>query len=309
MLSRFINKHNLTDHFKDNALTYWHPLADEIVNWCQHQYQQHTPIFVGVNGCQGSGKSTLCQYLKQYLHNNYQLNVVCLSLDDFYLSSNERAKHGKSIHPLFATRGVPGTHNIPLLTHILNKLTALSERQELTLPQFDKLTDEPLAIDFCPKIAGKVDVVLFEGWCWGVAAQDDKQLTVPINRLEKHYDPLLVWRKTINQLLKQDYMPLYQQMHYWLMLKAPNFDCVYQWRLEQEQKMLTQYRAKSAKSLMTNKLLKAMSAEEVASFVEYFQRLTEHALIDLPPKMDKVFILNANREVIGVQSKTRKEQM
>ena len=302
MLPTFINKHNLTEHFKESALNYWHPLAEDIVN---RFYQQQAPLFVGVNGCQGSGKSTLCDYLKQCIQNKYQLNVVCLSLDDFYLSSKERENNGKNIHPLFATRGVPGTHNIQLLTNTLNELLILSQGQELTLPKFDKLTDEPLANEFCDKVTGKVDIVLFEGWCWGVSAQDDLQLTVPINRLEKECDPLLVWRKTVNQILKQFYMPLYQHMQYWVMLKAPNFDCVYQWRLEQEQKMLTQYRAQSEESLMMNKPVKAMSAIEVANFVEYFQRLTEHALIDLPSKMDRVFSLNANREVIEQQCKTR----
>ena len=45
----------------------------------------------------------------------YNLNVVCFSIDDFYKTASERKKMSKLIHPLFMTRGVPGTHDCNML--------------------------------------------------------------------------------------------------------------------------------------------------------------------------------------------------
>ena len=38
-----------------------------------------------------------------------------LSLDDFYLGRRDRAALARDVHPLLATRGVPGTHDLALL--------------------------------------------------------------------------------------------------------------------------------------------------------------------------------------------------
>lgn len=298
MLETYISQHKLSPDFKVKALRYWHPLAKDIAS--KYSRLQQTPMFVGINGCQGSGKSTLCDYLKQYLQTKYQFNVVSMSLDDFYLTSDERKTNASNIHPLFTTRGVPGTHDVKRLENTLNLLAKLTQGQELILPQFDKLTDEPLANEVCPKVIGTVDIVLFEGWCWGIPAQHDIDLNAPINGLERRYDPSLVWRRTVNQTLKQHYMPLYKKMDFWLMLQAPSFACVYQWRVEQEQRMLYRQAVSSGK---------AMSDKDIANFVQYFQRLTEYALVELPSNMDRVFKLNANREVVSVEKRSNDEDM
>ena len=43
-----------------------------------------------LNGCQGSGKTTLSDYLCTALREDYGLGAVALSLDDFYLTRAER---------------------------------------------------------------------------------------------------------------------------------------------------------------------------------------------------------------------------
>jgi D-glycerate 3-kinase len=52
----------------------------------------------------------------------YGVSAVVLSLDDFYLTKAARAALAESIHPLFATRGVPGTHDLTLLNETINAL-------------------------------------------------------------------------------------------------------------------------------------------------------------------------------------------
>ena len=37
-----------------------------------------------------------------------------LSLDDLYLPKAERLRLARDVHPLLATRGVPGTHDVAL---------------------------------------------------------------------------------------------------------------------------------------------------------------------------------------------------
>ncbi|MDQ7057985.1 MAG: hypothetical protein Q9N62_05910 [Ghiorsea sp.] len=54
------------------------------------------------------------------LRNRY--SVALLSLDDLYLNQNKRKHFAASIHPLFAARGVPTTHNVNLGIQILKQL-------------------------------------------------------------------------------------------------------------------------------------------------------------------------------------------
>ena len=66
------------------------------------------PALIGIAGAQGSGKTTLARAAA------VRLDGVALSLDDFYLERAERTRLGRSIHPLLAVRGPPGTHDLTL---------------------------------------------------------------------------------------------------------------------------------------------------------------------------------------------------
>src|SRR5688572_4910599 len=72
-----------------------------------------TPLLVGLCGSQGSGKSTAARVLTRLL-NGQGLATLALSLDDFYLTLEARLALAHSVHPLLKTRGVPGTHDVPL---------------------------------------------------------------------------------------------------------------------------------------------------------------------------------------------------
>jgi pantothenate kinase-related protein Tda10 len=69
------------------------------------------PLVVGLTGPQGSGKSTLAARLPDLLA-AAGLNAGVLALDDLYLTKAERQRLAADVHPLFATRGVPGTHDV-----------------------------------------------------------------------------------------------------------------------------------------------------------------------------------------------------
>lgn len=284
MLSTFLKEHKLPEEFKDTVKQYYKPLADRIFNKFENKKQ---PYFVGINGCQGSGKSTLTDYIAEYLIDQYQVNVVVMSLDDFYYSSEKRNELAQNIHPLLATRGVPGTHDIAALAQVINQLKA----QEIgfSIPKFDKATDEPFAKDLWYSIEKPVDIILIEGWCWGVKSQTAEQLQKPINELELQHDADGVWRNYVNQQLESLYEPLYKNMDFWLALQAPSFDCVYKWRLEQEQKL-------EARNLgLTNS--KIMTPAEILNFTQYFQRLSVQGCNSISHSADTIFQLSPDRSI------------
>jgi D-glycerate 3-kinase len=298
MLGDFIVKHKLSLAFVATARQWYIPLAENLK--LHHQGASKT-YYVGMNGCQGSGKSTLAQFIKGYLQNLYQLNVVVLSLDDFYLSHTQRLAMAVKIHPLFATRGVPGTHNMALAKQTLVDLAARDKR--IAVPRFNKASDNPHPQQAWPIIDSPVDIVIFEGWCWGVCAQSKEQLRKPVNELEKNRDEIAVWRNYVNRKLASDYQPLYPLMDYWLMLKAPSFEATYAWRAEQEQKLhLVNRKTKDTAQKDTRGL---MNAQQIHQFIQYYQRLTEHALLELPASCDQVFALNAQREICLPQQESK----
>ncbi len=272
-----------------SAQQYFEPLAKCLV---ENSKRAETPYFVAINGCQGSGKSTLADYLANYIRQHYPLNVVVMSLDDFYLSSAERQKLAQDVHPLLATRGVPGTHNMQLFTSVLQQLKA--QQLDFCIPRFDKAMDEPCHSLDWPYISEKVDLVIVEGWCLGAQPVDPQQLRRPVNELEQSQDSQGTWRQYVNAQLALNYQPLYAMFDYWILLKAPSFDCVYQWRLEQESKLVQ--RAKQ-KHLADHKI---MSAVEIAVFIQYFQRITMSCLTDIPQFADCQFVLDKHRIIQSV---------
>ncbi|PHR84922.1 MAG: kinase [Colwellia sp.] len=295
MLLNFIQKHSLTKCFFDTANDFYIPLANKLAKDYQQQVkcQNKSTFFVGINGCQGSGKSTLAEFLADYLNQKFGLSVVVLSLDDFYFGESQRQQLAQQYHPLFKTRGVPGTHDVKLLKSVLAQLKNSKRANEvICLPQFDKAHDNPLPMQDWITVTSGVDIVLFEGWCWGIPAENSDSLSLPINALEAQYDQQGIWRKQVNDSLEHDYQPLYALMDTWLMLKAPSFDVVFQWRLEQEQKL-----AKA--NINKDRANGVMTTAEINKFIQFFQRLTIHGLNVLPAKVDILFELGHNREIVA----------
>ncbi|WP_448212615.1 kinase [Colwellia sp. MEBiC06753] len=283
MLSQFIIETKLPSSFASTARQWFVPVVSQITKLTTNKT---TPVFIGINGCQGSGKSTLAAFLCHQLNEEHGLSVVNLSLDDFYYSREKRAELAETIHPLLATRGVPGTHNTELLGYTL---ACLEQNQTVAIPSFDKAQDNPVPSCQWQSSPAKVDVVLMEGWCWGVKPQNIKALDKPINELEKLQDTGGKWRQYVNQQLACAYQPLYSIIDKWLMLKAPSFSCVHQWRWQQEQRLAENSDLSASNQIMTE--------AQVTEFIAYFQRLTEHALATLEKDCDLVFYLDQQRKV------------
>lgn len=285
-LSAFLTAHKLPDAYVSTARQWFNALAQSIAD---QQQKMQQPIVVGINGTQGSGKSTLADFLVYALQNAFGLSAVALSLDDFYLTKAERNQLAKDVHPLLATRGVPGTHETQLA---IQSIQALKNKQlPVAVPRFNKAVDD--RAEQAEIIDQPLDVVIFEGWCVGAQAQSEESLTSPANALEAQEDATGTWREYVNAALAADYQTLFGMMDVMVMLKAPSFDCVYAWRLEQEDKL----RAKTGGGKQV------MSPEEVARFIQFYQRVTEHTLQTLPARADYVYTLDAQRQITDLSRK------
>lgn len=284
-IAGFLTKHQLPDTYADIAQKWFIPLAQEIES---HLNSAKRPFFIGINGCQGSGKSTLSDFLVDYFTQTGKRTVVSLSLDDFYLSRGDRTALAVKVHPLLATRGVPGTHNTELA---LSTLARLKDYGTASLPRFNKAIDDPFDVTDWPIVNCPPDLVILEGWCLGATPQTDIALSEPVNTLEQDEDPLGIWRRFVNTQLGGEYQTLFDQVQYWIMLKGPSFDDVYQWRCEQEHKLAAR---------QNNQGTAIMSDEQVARFIQHYQRLTEHCFATLPARCDRLFELDSHRSITNV---------
>ena len=284
----FLDAHQLPSAYADTAQKWFIPLCERLH---EHQKGAKTPFIVGINGCQGSGKSTLTDFISAYLSSIYAHSVVQLSIDDFYLDKSSRNALAIKVHPLLATRGVPGTHNISLALSTIEKL---KQPGSVALPRFNKATDNPYPKSEWPQASAPPDIIILEGWCVNTPPQPSSELRVPLNDLEKEQDPLGIWRNYVNAELTADYQTLFKQIDFCIMLKAPSFDCVLQWRCEQEHKLATATKGESTG---------IMSDEDIAIFIQHYQRLTEYALKTLPDLCDVIYSLDNNRMVTNEEIK------
>lgn len=288
LITEFIEKHKLPESFNETALEWYIPLASVIFT---HFYGAQKPFFLGLNGCQGSGKSTLSDFLKDYFVDICGLNVISLSIDDFYYSQKQREVLATQVHPLLKTRGVPGTHDCDMLKHVISSLK--NNQFPISIPRFNKATDNPYPADQWQILENPIDIVIVEGWCWGVTAQSEQQLKEPVNDLEATEDEFGEWRRFVNTRVTQDYEPLYDYINYWVMLKAPSFKNVLAWRQEQERKLGDALKANPTSSSFKG----LMQPNEIERFISHYQRLTEHGLMTLPPSCDCVMSLDKNRTI------------
>ena len=237
---------------------------------------------IGLSGGQGAGKSTITGILKLILKKKYGLNICVFSIDDFYKTKNERLRMSKKKHPLFITRGVPGTHDIALLNQTIRKLKQKKFRTVL-IPKFDKSKDDRYRKNKWQKIKTKPDIIIFEGWCVGTTHQNNNELKRPINLIEKKYDENLKWRKTVNNLIKKRYKNIFNKIDKLVFLKVPHFNYIIKWRWLQEQKMK-----------LTTKSKKTMSKTEVKEFIMFYERLTKHMIKNYSKISDLTIFLDKN---------------
>ena len=284
---KFLNKEKVFGKSKAGKIQILKKFYIPMSFWIEKKYKEKgKTLFLGLSGGQGSGKTTITGILKIILNKFFKRNVRVASIDHFYKTLNERNMMSKQIHPLFKTRGVPGTHDIRLVNFFFNNMKK-NKFKEFKIPKFDKSTDDRMKNKYWSKISKKPEIVILEGWCVGAKPQSNSLIKKPINILEKKEDRRLIWRKQVNEKLKKEYKKVFSMIDHLIFLKVPSFDMVFKWRLLQETKL--------KKRSHLNK--KIMTYNQIKRFIMFYQRITLQMLKDLSKSASVVMLLKKNHEI------------
>ncbi len=280
-LSDFMRDERLGPDFVEAFHVLHRPLAEHLA---AATWAHGGPGFVaGLSGPQGAGKSTLVAVVARLLEDE-GLKVATLSLDDLYLTRAERQALAADVHPLLATRGPPGTHDVALG---LATLDSLAGKGSTALPRFDKAADDRSPLAAWPTFDGPADVVLLEGWCLGARPQGPAALAEPVNALERDEDPEGAWRGFIDAALAGPYRELFDRLDWLAVLTAPDFATVRAWRREQEAKLQARLSAEGRRG--------GLDPAALERFLDHYERLTAWCAADLPGRADMRVRLDANR--------------
>lgn len=286
VIEQFAKRYHLPVEFVATAKKWYLPVAEKLAAATPGK-----PVLLGIHGCQGSGKSTLSDLLLELFNRQLNVPAVGMSIDDFYLTRKARQKLSKTVHPLFLTRGVPGTHDVRLLSDVIDRLMNFSST--VAVPVFNKAIDDRLPESEWRMVDKAPAIVILEGWCVGATPQEASELLKPCNQFEAEEDQTGRWRAYANESLNTGYQHIFNRIDYLLMLKAPEFSAVQSWRLEQEERL-------RAKLVAEGKDVHAlMDKPAVIRFIQHYQRLTEHCLQTLPAIADEIFYLNLARSVVS----------
>ena len=256
--------------------------------WISEKADKKKPYFVGLAGGQGTGKTTISSLIRIILTKYFKLNVFRISIDDFYKTRKERINLSKRVHPMLLTRGVPGTHDVNMMLNFFKKSKS-KKFNRLKLPTFNKAIDDRYNKKKWYDLKKRPDVIIFEGWCVGARAENNKTLKKSINSMEKANDHKLVWRKYVNQQLKTKYKKLYSQLNCMIYLKAKNFSLLQKWRLKQEHKLWLKTKKKGGH--------KIMSRGDVINFMQTYQRITQNMFKNMPKYASIILNLNSNHQI------------
>ncbi len=193
-------------------------------------------VVAGIQGGQGTGKTTLVRYLAERLAEE-GCSAVGFSIDDFYSSREERRRLAAA-HPgnpyYRLPRGMPGTHRTRELERALR---ALKAGEDLDLPVFDKSAagGEGEISERSRPVRGRRDFVLFEGWCLGIPEAAPEELTAAVR---KHNLPPAPAGFEAVLARCGEYRKVWAMLDLLVMLHPDRPELHEKWRLEQERELI-----------------------------------------------------------------------
>ncbi|RCH87287.1 hypothetical protein CU097_009473 [Rhizopus azygosporus] len=261
------------------------------------------PMIVGVSGCQGSGKTTLCDTLTYLLKQEpYQLRVVNFSLDDVYLTHREQLALAQRYpeNKLYQQRGQAGSHDLTLATETFKAL--LMNQPSVSIPVYDKSLFDGQG-DRLPKqdwkqVRGPFDIVLFEGWMLGFRPVEEKTLEVMYRSRQTLQSVRLDDLKVMNENLKRYETELYPYLDLFIHLSPLDIQQVYQWRLEQEHHM----KMTRGVTGLSDEAVKQFVNTYMPAYELYLPQLNTKSLFEQSDKQDHHLKIVLDRERKVVQS-------
>ena len=243
------------------------------------------PPLIGIVGAQGSGKTTLAREAAE------TFGAAQISIDDVYLTRARREVMAEDVHPLFLTRGPPGTHDLRLLDRLIKSLGAARPDDKVLIPDFDKRGDDRRPIRDWRIFDGRPRAILIDAWCLAALPEGEVALAEPVNALEREQDADGRWRRAVNGFVAGPYADFAARFDAILLLQAPGFEVVLDWRAQQEADLLGLAPAD----------LPAEERARLAGFIQYFERITRHMLAggvraDVTVQLDRNRLLSASSE-------------
>ena len=188
----------------------------------------------------------------------------------------------------------PRFRNNPIVSCLVKtRQLQVGTRREAS--EIGKARDDRVVAEAWPVISGPIDVIILEGWCVGSAPQQGDELRQAINPLEEQQDASGEWRRFVNDQLAGDYAELFAQLDALVFLQAPDFDAVYRWRLEQEEKLA---------AVTADNGADIMNKEQIAGFIQHYERITRENFVALPKTADVVLELDSDHDCVQVHYAT-----
>lgn len=213
-------------------------------------------------GAQGSGKTTLARAAAE------RFGGVQISIDDVYLTRARREAMAEEVHPLFLTRGPPGTHDLRMLGRLIKTLSTARPDDKVLIPEFDKRSDDRRPIREWRIFEGRPRAILIDAWCLGALPEDEAELVEPINALERERDPDGTWRRAVNGFVAGPYADFAAGFDAIVFLEAPAFEFILDWRCQQEADLLG----------VPPGRLPVAERRRLAVFIQFFERITRRML-------------------------------
>lgn len=299
-LEALMTQHQLPPEYRRTVRDVLEPLALSLYQASRHS---PTPLVVGIHGAQGTGKSTLTDFLRVLLAYRYKCPTASLSLDDIYCTREDRLKLAQAVHPLLITRGVPGTHDLALGNRVIDELLQANAGSRTAMPTFNKALDEREPEENWPLFIGHPEIILLEGWCLGAQPESGEALARPLNRLEENDDHDGHWRTYVNEQLRGPYKAFFDRLDLLIMLKAPSMDAVKRWRIEQERKLAERYQSAPKVGEDAGRPapeVRIMGEQELDRFVMHYERITRHCLAEMPERANVLLELDEDHNLTQV---------
>ncbi|TFY80099.1 hypothetical protein EWM64_g3916 [Hericium alpestre] len=238
------------------------------------------PLFVAIQGPQGSGKTFLTKHVAAALAagstEHVSLRIAALSIDDLYLSHDDLTAlaDARPTNKLLQGRGQPGTHDVRVGLRTLQALKFINSPgapSSVKIPFFDKSLfggegDRVPETEWIT-VERPLDVVLFEGWCVGFCPQSRDEIErrmgeTPIG-LDGFFD---ISQYTLGDVLEVnellvDYIDCWNLFDLFVQIvpaETSPYVHIYKWRLQQEHVMKARNGGRG------------MSDEQVKAFVDRY---------------------------------------